>query len=83
MPRWLQIVLTLALFAIIMLAVRAVPVATLPGALDWLREHVGHGGIWLLFAAIIIPCAIYGYWPRDPEGRIRPLLSNRNRFPDR
>lgn len=83
MPRWLQIVLTLALFAIIMLAVRAVLVATIPSVLAPIDQAIGEKGTLILILAVCVASLCFGAWPRDAEGRMRPPLSRRGRFSDR
>ncbi|MCP2083978.1 UNVERIFIED_ORG: hypothetical protein J2W74_005243 [Methylorubrum zatmanii] len=75
MPRWLTVALTLIVYAAIMAVVALVVRATVPQAIDWLRDHAGHGGVWAVLLAILIPAGIYGYWPRRPDGSMRRLRS--------
>lgn len=77
MPRWLQVTISLVLFAIVMLALRVVLHAWVPSLLSVLEATVGMGGAWALLAAVLAFCALVGFWPRMPDGRLRPLLPPR------
>ncbi|MBA9063157.1 hypothetical protein GGQ91_002545 [Methylobacterium fujisawaense] len=77
MRRWPIIVLCLVLFAGIMLAVRAVLGAglhaTIPGFDAWRDEAIGHSGHIAILIAVLLACALFGFWPRDARGRMKPL----------
>lgn len=77
MPRWLRIILALAVFVGIMLAVRAVLYATVPTFNGWLTGTFGDAGSLLLIVGFFALCGIYGLWPRDAAGRMRSLLPRR------
>ncbi len=77
MPRWLQITLSLVLFAIVMLALRAVLHAWVPTINTMITERVGEFGWWAIFLLVMAGAAFVGYWPRTPDGRLRPLLPTR------
>jgi hypothetical protein len=81
MRRWPIIVLCLVLFIGIMLAVRAVLGAglhaTIPGFDAWMDETVGHSAHVVLLIGLLVLCGIFGFWPRDAAGRMRPLLPRR------
>jgi hypothetical protein len=81
MRRWLQILLALVLFVGIMLAVRAVLVvglhATVPGFTEWMDGIVGREAHAILLTVFLVLCGVFGFWPRDAAGRMKPLLSRR------
>ncbi len=81
MPRWLQIIFTLVLFAGIMLAVRAALVvglhATVPDFTAWMDKTVGHTAHVVLLVGFLVLCGAFGFWPRDRAGRMKPLLPRR------
>ncbi|MCJ2134457.1 hypothetical protein MKK69_10400 [Methylobacterium sp. J-026] len=47
MPRWLEILLTLVLFAIGMAALSWAVNATLPAGVDWLWDRIGGVAVWV------------------------------------
>lgn len=73
MRRWPIILLCLVLFAGAMLGVRAVLVATIPGVNAWLSGAFGEVGSLLVIIGFFGLCGIYGFWPRDAQGRTKPL----------
>ena len=75
MPRWLQIVLTLALYAALMGAAWWVLKSTIPIALEAGYRWIGQDGVTVVMAAIWITGALY-LW-RDSARR------RRAGFPDR
>lgn len=77
MPRWLAVPVTLVLFTAVMLAVGWVLKLVVPAAHDWAVASIGRTGAWAFFLAIILPCAVFGFWPRDAAGRIRRLPARR------
>lgn len=77
MPRWLQILLAIVLFVGIMLAVRAGLYAFVPTFNGWLTGTFGDAGSLLLIVGFFAVCGLYGLWPRDAAGRMRPLLPRR------
>ena len=77
MRRWPTILLCLVLFAAAMLVVRAVLVvglhATVPTLDAWLDDTLGHTTHLVALAVLLGGCAIFGFWPRDAQGRMKPL----------
>lgn len=61
MARWLEIVLTLVLFAAAMSAVGWVVNATVPGAVDWLYGTIGIDATLAVLVAIVIAAAAYAW----------------------
>ena len=69
MPRWLEITLTLLLFAALMGVAGVVVNATVPDAQSWLVERVGHAGVWALLGAVTLVAALFAYQGhRKPKG---------------
>ena len=77
MPRWFEVALTLVLFTAVMLLARWGLNTWVPPAVDWLGGIIGLGGIWAIFLPIMGLCGFVGFWPRTPDGRLRPLLPPR------
>lgn len=77
MPRWARIILTLILFAGIMLAVRAALHAFVPSFNAWLTGAFGEIGSLVLVIGFFVVCGIYGLWPRNAAGRSRQSLPRR------
>lgn len=77
MPRWPQILLALVLFVGIMLAVRAVLYVILPPFNRWMDHAVGASTWTTVVIALAIIGGVYGFWPRDSTGRMKPLLPRR------
>ncbi|WP_156383935.1 hypothetical protein [Methylobacterium sp. Leaf456] len=75
MPRWLVVALTLIVYAAAMTGLALVVRATVPTVDAWLVSMTGEAGAWALMLAILIPAAIYGWWPRKPDGTMRRLRS--------
>ncbi len=63
MPRWLQIVLCLVLTAIVMLALKAVLHATVPGALQWADGMIGQNAVTGIMIALFCAGAYFAWWP--------------------
>ncbi|GLS44361.1 hypothetical protein [Methylobacterium brachythecii] len=61
MTRWVQITLTVVFFAAIMLALRAVLHATVPGGIAWLDATIGGGGTSALIIGCLISMAALAY----------------------
>ena len=61
MPRWLEIVLTLVLFAVAMTAVGWVVNATVPNVHGWLIANIGQAGFWMASALVLIAAAIFAW----------------------
>ena len=59
MPRWLQIILSLVLFAAIMLALRAVLSEVLPVPIAWLSSKIG---AWTGVALILTAACFAWLW---------------------
>ncbi|KQO78117.1 hypothetical protein ASF36_13870 [Methylobacterium sp. Leaf90] len=59
MPRWLYVVICLVLFTAVMLALRAVLHATVPGAVEWASSKIGAEA---LLGTFLILMAIGGVW---------------------
>ena len=77
MPRWLQIAISLVLYAAVMLVLRAVLHAWIPDLDAALVSRLGSGGAWGVLIVLLAVCAAVGFWPRTPDGRLRPLLPPR------
>ena len=77
MPRLFEVALSLVLFTATMFLLRWGLSTRMPPAVDWLGGIVGHGGVWAIFLAIMALCGFVGFWPRTPNGRLRPLLRPR------
>ncbi len=77
MPRWLEVTLTLVLFAALMLAAWAALKFAVPWALTPIGERIGW---WptsgLLFCLMAALCG-FAIWPRDETGRMRSLSRRR------
>lgn len=82
MPRWAEIVLTLVLFAALMLATRYVLEWAIPYVLAASDSILSKVGTTILMAALVIVGGIYGFWPRDRMGQMRPLKMRRRRRPE-
>lgn len=67
MPRWLEITLTLVLFAAGMAVVGWAVNASVPGAEGWLVEHVGNAGFWGLFTVLMIVCSYFAWRGHRPN----------------
>lgn len=59
MPRWLYVTLCLVLFTAVMLALRWVLHATVPGAVEWASSKVGSDAV---LGAILFLAAVGGAW---------------------
>lgn len=59
MPRWLYVTLCLVLFAAIMLVLRWVLHATVPGAVEWASSKIGAETLLGLFLFLL---AVGGVW---------------------
>ena len=61
MPRWLEITLTIVLFAALMGVAGVVVNATVPTVHGWLIEHIGQAGFWLLGGMVVSAGAVAAY----------------------
>jgi len=77
MRRWPIILLCLVLFAGAMLGVRAVLVVGLPYVLDPIGAAIGWPAAVGIAFCIGVAGLIFGTWPRDAQGRMRPLPRRR------
>lgn len=77
MPRWFEVALTLVLFTVTMLLLRWGLSMWIPTLLTLLESSVGMTGAWALLLAVLARAGFIGFWPRTPEGRLRPLLRHR------
>ncbi|MBE7196592.1 MAG: hypothetical protein INR70_02145 [Parafilimonas terrae] len=73
MRRWPTILLCLVLFAAAMLVVRAVLVAVLPSFNRWMDQALGASTWTAIVILAAIAGGIFGFWPRDAQGRMKPL----------
>lgn len=70
MPRWLEIVATLALFAAGMAVLSWGVSATAPGAFDWLADQMGDAMALVIVGVILSGCGLYGWLGHRPtKGR--------------
>lgn len=67
MPRWLQILLTLALFSVLMGIASFAVSASVPAVDAWLVAHVGNAGVWLGLIALWITGGVLLY--REKAGK--------------
>lgn len=79
MPRWLQVALTLVLYAAAMALVWWALKTWVPTFDEWLNAYIGRTANFILTFAVIAAAGIYGFWPRNPDGSARPLLPRRDR----
>ncbi|GJE74491.1 hypothetical protein BGCPKDLD_1062 [Methylorubrum suomiense] len=63
MPRWLQITLSLALFAAVMLALRWVLHATVPDGIRWADAAIGENTVTVIMVVVFCACAYFGWGP--------------------
>jgi hypothetical protein len=77
MPRWLQIALSLVLFAAVMLLLRWALYAWMPTLDEVFDSYVGRTGHWALVIIALGVCATIGFWPRTPDGKLRRVLPPR------
>lgn len=63
MPRWLQITLSLVLFAAAMLALRWVLHATVPGGIRWADAMIGKNAVTGIMVAAFCAGAYFVWWP--------------------
>lgn len=77
MRRWPIILLCLVLFAGAMLGVRAVLHVVVPPFNRWMDQALGASTWTTIVIAAAVAGGIYGFWPRDAAGRMRPLPRRR------
>lgn len=63
MPRWLQVTLSLVLFAAAMLALRWVLHATVPSGMRWAYDTIGRDTVLGIMAVLFCIGAYFGYGP--------------------
>ncbi|KQP50842.1 hypothetical protein ASG40_13020 [Methylobacterium sp. Leaf399] len=67
------VILAWLAFTVVMLVIGWVLKLVVPPAHDWAVASIGRTGAWAVFLAVILACAVFGYWPRDAAGRMRRL----------
>lgn len=77
MPRWLQVLLCLVLFNVIMALIWWGLREWVPATLAWSDFHLTSAGTWVIIGLVAAACAYVAYWPRDANGARRPLLPRR------
>lgn len=77
MPLWLARILTVVLYVAVMAALAWVLKATVPNFNKWMEGLLGKEAWFDIVVALASVGGIYAFWPRDPEGRMKPLLSRR------
>lgn len=75
MPRWLLIALAFVLYVAIMGGLAFAYRRWVDPVAGDFYQWAGGGVAWTLLLAILIPAAVYGYWPRRPDGTMRRLRS--------
>ena len=66
MPRWLEITLTLVLFAVGMAALSWAVNASVPVGVDWLWDRIGGAASWGLFLLIMAICTYFAWRGHRP-----------------
>lgn len=61
MPRWLEILLTLILFAVAMSALSWGVNAVVPGLADWTWDRIGGPAAWGILIVVLLGLALYAY----------------------